>query len=391
MNTERPWNPEIARAVARGIVADYTAEGPERAAYHHNIDHGAVDMEADFRELLGRMFPSRLYISPERLDEQADLVVERSRACAEHAEAVEHGAPNVVPAAMLAAQDPHAEALITSRAAATVAARDAASARGHFPLAFDRDAAARALRPAVLLFALTMETKLRENDGGQKPDWKDEETRFLLRRLGEESEELTVAIHRLLGAEHEAFKSEDGTDRTPGWQREVLREAADVGNLAMMIADNEGDLRGFDPSALGVAEPGSSPAGRPRHAPSAPSSAGTLTRRPRQPGPSPRGWPRSTTSWCSTAGRVTFPSTGATCARSPTGASWRSSAALRRRRTGPLRPRSTRSSDNRAGRLTRPLPRGQRRRRTTRRPPAHHGRGGRAVGGHHPRCPRKDP
>lgn len=71
-------------------------------------------------------------------------------------------------------------------------------------------------RPEVVAFALAMETKLREND--HKRHWRFLDRRTLSRRLTEEREELRQAFNR-------------------GDPAEVLREAADVANFAMMLAD----------------------------------------------------------------------------------------------------------------------------------------------------------
>ena len=71
-----------------------------------------------------------------------------------------------------------------------------------------------ALRPEVLWFAGEMEHKLQRHD--DRPGWQDEPLSYLVRRLLEEVDELSDAI--LL---------DEG----------VVGEAADVGNLAMMIAD----------------------------------------------------------------------------------------------------------------------------------------------------------
>lgn len=71
-------------------------------------------------------------------------------------------------------------------------------------------------RQEVVAFALAMEAKLREND--HKRHWRFLDRRTLSRRLTEEREELRRAFTR-------------------GDPDEVLREAADVANFAMMLAD----------------------------------------------------------------------------------------------------------------------------------------------------------
>lgn len=83
-----------------------------------------------------------------------------------------------------------------------------------------------AWRPEVRAFADAMEAKLREND--HKPGWKGDHPRDLMRRLDEEANEL----RKLLPV--------GGARVTDGGG--VLREAADVANFAMMIADVCGSL-----------------------------------------------------------------------------------------------------------------------------------------------------
>ena len=69
-------------------------------------------------------------------------------------------------------------------------------------------------RKTVQWFARQMEAKLREND--HKGGWDDCELGWLLRRLGQEVGELRRALKK---------------------EKHVVREAADVANFAMMIAD----------------------------------------------------------------------------------------------------------------------------------------------------------
>lgn len=81
-----------------------------------------------------------------------------------------------------------------------------------------------ALRPAVAWFAEQMELALRRNES--KGTWEECDTGYLWDRLTEEKRELRLAI--------------DGHQRHP----DVTREAADVANFAMMIADAQsGDVR----------------------------------------------------------------------------------------------------------------------------------------------------
>ena len=90
-------------------------------------------------------------------------------------------------------------------------------------------------RPEVRAFADLMEAQLRAND--HKPGWKNDSDLDLFERLGEESAELLAALHR------HAKRLSWGDD----WVMEdtaprVGREAADVANFAMMIADVVGAL-----------------------------------------------------------------------------------------------------------------------------------------------------
>lgn len=86
------------------------------------------------------------------------------------------------------------------------------------------------LRPEVHAFAQAMERKLRAND--HKPGWKQDDPGALMDRVEEEAIELRCAasawrisgLRRTTIAEH------------------VLEEAADVANMAMMVADVCGGL-----------------------------------------------------------------------------------------------------------------------------------------------------
>lgn len=71
-------------------------------------------------------------------------------------------------------------------------------------------------RPEVVAFANAMELKLKEND--HKRHWSHMSMQFLSMRLTQEREELRKAV-------------------AAGDVAEILREAADVANFAMMIAD----------------------------------------------------------------------------------------------------------------------------------------------------------
>ena len=77
-----------------------------------------------------------------------------------------------------------------------------------------------ALRQSVVTFAQAMEEKLQEND--HKGGWHGCTMQYLSMRLTQEREELRKAVER-------------------GNPEEVLREAADVANFCMMIAENVAD------------------------------------------------------------------------------------------------------------------------------------------------------
>ena len=75
------------------------------------------------------------------------------------------------------------------------------------------------IRKEVAVFAAVMEQKLSEND--HKRHWSHCSRQYLFTRLHQETKELSRAVRCGEGA------------------LAVLREAADVANIAMMIADNE--------------------------------------------------------------------------------------------------------------------------------------------------------
>lgn len=83
------------------------------------------------------------------------------------------------------------------------------------------------LRPEVAAFALLMEQQLQAND--HKPGWKGDHGRALVNRLGEECAELSEAV--------------DMHDAGIGDTTSLGKEAADVANFAMMIADVYGAIR----------------------------------------------------------------------------------------------------------------------------------------------------
>jgi hypothetical protein len=91
-----------------------------------------------------------------------------------------------------------------------------------------------ALRPEVAAFARLMEQKLREND--HKGGWDQESKHWLLGRLKEETSELDNAICDWACTKIGSQGEREATVV-------VGREAADVANFAMMIADRCGSLR----------------------------------------------------------------------------------------------------------------------------------------------------
>jgi len=88
------------------------------------------------------------------------------------------------------------------------------------------------LRPLVRKFAETMERKLRENE--YKSIWKNESANWLLDRLREEVEELDRAIYR---PDWKCHVDKPENQRRCEMRSDVWREAADVANFAMMVAD----------------------------------------------------------------------------------------------------------------------------------------------------------
>lgn len=82
------------------------------------------------------------------------------------------------------------------------------------------------LRPEVATFARAMERQLRAND--HKPGWKADDSFSLYERMVQESRELLLALaaHKNRG----------------GMEGEIMSEAADIGNFAMMVADVTGAL-----------------------------------------------------------------------------------------------------------------------------------------------------
>lgn len=87
------------------------------------------------------------------------------------------------------------------------------------------------IRDEVLWFAGEMERKLKAND--HKGDWSNCTFGYLSRRLHQETKELSRAL-----AAFKALREGPGSDEAAADMAEnLIREAADVANFAMMIAD----------------------------------------------------------------------------------------------------------------------------------------------------------
>jgi NTP pyrophosphatase (non-canonical NTP hydrolase) len=84
-------------------------------------------------------------------------------------------------------------------------------------------------RDEVTLFARKMEFKLRAND--HKGGWSECSLLWLIAKLNEEVGELSKLVHQLHSPDGQ-FRGGDSTEA-----HQISMEAADVGNLAMMIAD----------------------------------------------------------------------------------------------------------------------------------------------------------
>lgn len=89
------------------------------------------------------------------------------------------------------------------------------------------------LRPAVLWFAQQMEAKLRAND--HKSGWEGMSWEDLIYRLRDETIELGSLFDK-------------STGKVLGGSNDIIKEAADVANFAMMLADNYGPRIGSTPS-----------------------------------------------------------------------------------------------------------------------------------------------
>jgi hypothetical protein len=100
------------------------------------------------------------------------------------------------------------------------------------------------LRPVVQRFAELMEAKLKEND--KKGGWGNCSTAYLSRRCGNELGELRAAVNRgKHWVRQSTFLSGRGPVISDNEELRLLigREAADVANFAMMIADVCGALK----------------------------------------------------------------------------------------------------------------------------------------------------
>jgi len=94
-------------------------------------------------------------------------------------------------------------------------------------------------RAEVKAFALLMEEKLREND--HKSGWRGCDVDALFVRLVEEARELRGCPLR----EAQGYAPRSMTPDVPAERLRIGREAADVANFAMMIADVCGALPAF--------------------------------------------------------------------------------------------------------------------------------------------------
>lgn len=86
-------------------------------------------------------------------------------------------------------------------------------------------------RTEVLKYAEAMEIELKENE--HKGGWKECSTGFLIKKLDEETKELVEVVETYRYLKNESLMHGD----MPELKARILSEAADVGNIAMMIAD----------------------------------------------------------------------------------------------------------------------------------------------------------
>ena len=107
-------------------------------------------------------------------------------------------------------------------------------------------AAPSATRPYVDAFADEMEAKLAENrDKGDREGWLRYGVDLLFKMLQSEVDELWREL-----CDVPRVDALGGPDSVASLQRRIMREAADVGNVAMMIADVTGGLAGAAPVTM---------------------------------------------------------------------------------------------------------------------------------------------
>jgi len=112
--------------------------------------------------------------------------------------------------------------------------------------------AAQMEQTAVEWFAVQIEQEPDINS--DKGSWGDIDLMWLFSKLGEEAGEvggeLNAYVHPRNGYNFEPY---------PGWAERVIRECADVANVAMMIADNVRNLLSTDDLVFDVVESGEGP------------------------------------------------------------------------------------------------------------------------------------
>lgn len=96
------------------------------------------------------------------------------------------------------------------------------------------------VRPEVAAFALAMEAQLKAND--HKTGWKNDDPRGLFARLVQESDELKNELREDGCGCRSAGECGHIFYRWSGTAKAILKEAADVANFSMMIADVCGGL-----------------------------------------------------------------------------------------------------------------------------------------------------
>jgi hypothetical protein len=99
-----------------------------------------------------------------------------------------------------------------------------------------------ALCPEIQAFAIEMQKKLDENAG--KGHWGNCELGYLKRRLRTEMKELFAALDKVRDYAPAEDEGHDPLElRESKLRAAVVREAADVANFAMMMADNVGRMQ----------------------------------------------------------------------------------------------------------------------------------------------------